>query len=131
MGFLDKIKQQATDVASTVVEKTQDTAKTGQLQMQLRSLKSEEKDALADLGAAMMALGDTPDSLADQVAHVTDTREKIALKEQEIAERRESEEPAADAAAESADTVESDAEEVAEAPAEAPAAAAQDGDTAS
>ena len=127
MSFFDKIKQQATDVASTVVVKTQDTAKTGQLQMQLRSLKSEEKDALADLGAAMMALGDTPDSLADQVAHVTETREKIAAKEQEIAERRESEEPAADAAAESSDTVESDAEEVAE----APTSAAQDGDAAS
>ena len=50
MGFLDKIKQQATDVASTVAEKTQETAKTGQLQMQLRSLKGEEKDALADFG---------------------------------------------------------------------------------
>ena len=30
MGFLDKIKQQATDVATTVVEKTQETAKSGQ-----------------------------------------------------------------------------------------------------
>jgi predicted nucleic acid-binding Zn-ribbon protein len=123
MGFLDKIVQQATDVASTVVEKTQDTAKTGQLQMQLRSLKSEEKDALADLGAAMVALGETPESLADQVAKVTDTREKIATKEREIAERRESDEAAAEAAADPAETVESDAEEVADAP---PAASAQD-----
>ena len=48
MGFLDKIKQQATDVASTVVEKTQETAKTGQLQIQLRSLKNDERDALAE-----------------------------------------------------------------------------------
>ena len=58
MGFLDNIKQQATDLATTVVEKTSDTAKTGQLQMQLRSLKGEEKEALADLGAAMIALGE-------------------------------------------------------------------------
>ena len=50
MGFLDKIKQQATDVASTVAEKTQETAKAGQLQMQLRGLKGEEKDAYADFG---------------------------------------------------------------------------------
>ena len=50
MGFLDKIKQQATDVASQVAEKTQETAKVGQLQMQLRSLKGEEKDAHADFG---------------------------------------------------------------------------------
>ena len=50
MGFLDKIKQQATDVASTVAEKTQETAKVGQLQMQLRSLKGEEKEAFADFG---------------------------------------------------------------------------------
>jgi hypothetical protein len=114
MGFLDKIKQQATDVASTVVEKTQETAKTGQLQMQLRSLKNEEKDALADLGAAMMALGDTPSSLSDQADRVRQIRLRIATKETEIAEVRESEsgEPAAAAA----DTVESDAEEVVEAP---------------
>jgi hypothetical protein len=114
MGFLDKIKQQATDVASTVVEKTQETAKTGQLQMQLRSLKNEEKDALADLGAAMMALGDTPSSLSDQADRVRQIRLRIATKETEIAEVRESEsgEPAAAAA----DPVESDAEEVVEAP---------------
>ena len=50
MGFLDKLKQQATDVASTVAEKTQEMAKVGQLQMQLRNLKGEEKDALAEFG---------------------------------------------------------------------------------
>lgn len=113
MGFLDKIKQQATDVASTVVEKTQETAKTGQLQMQLRGLKNEEKDALSDLGAAMMALGDTPSSLSDQADRVRQIRLRIATKETEIAEVRESEasQPAA-----AADTVESDAEEVVEAP---------------
>jgi hypothetical protein len=111
MGFLDKIKQQATDVASTVVEKTQETAKTGQLQMQLRSLKNEEKEALADLGAALMALGDVPAGLTEQAATVRDARERISAKEAEIADVREGDEaPAA------AETVESEAEEVVEAP---------------
>jgi hypothetical protein len=114
MGFLDKIKQQATDVATTVVEKTQETAKTGQLQMQLRSLKNEEKDALADLGAAMMALGDTPASLSDQA-------------ESEIAEGREAEgESTSPPPATPADTVESDAEEVVETPPSAAADQATD-----
>jgi hypothetical protein len=117
MGFLDKIKQQATDVASTVVEKTQETAKTGQLQIQLRGLKNDEREALADLGAAMMALGDVPASLSDQAAKVRDLRDRIAAKEQEIADVREGEEAAPQAAA--SETVESDAEEVAEAPASA------------
>lgn len=121
MGFLDKIKQQATDVASTVVEKTQETAKTGQLQIQLRGLKNDEREALADLGAAMLALGDVPPSLSEQATRVRDLRERIAAKEQEIADVRESEAEAAPAAsAETAsETVESDAEEVAEAPASA------------
>jgi len=121
MGFLDKIKQQATDVASTVVEKTQETAKTGQLQIQLRGLKNDEREALADLGAAMLALGDVSPSLSEQATRVRDLREKIAAKEQEIADVRESEEAAAPAApAETAsETVESDAEEVAETPASA------------
>jgi len=50
MGFLDKLKQQATDVASTVAEKTQETAKVGQLQVQLRNLRGEERDALNEFG---------------------------------------------------------------------------------
>jgi chromosome segregation ATPase len=116
MGFLDKIKQQATDVATTVVEKTTDTAKTGQLQMQLRSLKGEEKEALADLGAAMIALGETPNSLADQTTKVHELRDRISEKEQEIADVR-AETAAADP---SSETVESEAEEVADTP---PAAA--------
>ena len=117
MGFLDKIKQQATDVATSVVEKTQETAKTGQLQMQLRNLKSEEKDSLADLGAAMMALGETPVSLSDQADRVRQVRLRIAEKEAEIAEVREADaEDSAEAPATPADTVESDAEEVVEAP---------------
>jgi hypothetical protein len=113
MGFLDKIKQQATDVASTVVEKTQETAKTGQLQIQLRSLKNEEKEALADLGVALMALGDIPATLTAQAAAVRDVRERIATKEAEIADVREGDDGPAAAGGE---TVESDAEEVAEAP---------------
>jgi hypothetical protein len=113
MGFLDKIKQQATDVASTVVEKTQETAKTGQLQMQLRGLKNEEKEALADLGVALMALGDVPAALTEQAAAVRDVRDRIATKEAEIADVREGDDGPAAAAGE---TVESDAEEVVEAP---------------
>jgi hypothetical protein len=113
MGFLDKIKQQATDVASTVVEKTQETAKTGQLQMQLRSLKGEEKEALSDLGVALMALGDIPAALDSQAAAVRSARERIAAKEAEIAEVRESDDAPSTATGE---TVESDAEEVVEAP---------------
>jgi hypothetical protein len=113
MGFLDKIKQQATDVASTVVEKTQETAKTGQLQMQLRSLKGEEKEALSDLGVALMALGDIPAALDGQAAAVRSARERIAAKEAEIAEVRESDDAPSTATGE---TVESDAEEVVEAP---------------
>jgi hypothetical protein len=127
MGFLDKIKQQATDVATTVVEKTQETAKTGQLQMQLRSLKNEEKDALADLGAAMMALGETPASLSDQADRVRQVRLRIAEKESEIAEGREAEsESASPPPATPADTVESDAEEVVETPPSAAADQATD-----
>ena len=124
MGFLDKIKQQATDVASTVVEKTQETAKTGQLQIQLRGLKNDEREALADLGAAMLALGDVPPSLSEQATRVRDLRERVAAKEQEIADVREGEEEAAAAASTetaASETVESDAEEVAEAPASAAA----------
>jgi predicted nucleic acid-binding Zn-ribbon protein len=129
MGFLDKIKQQATDVATTVVEKTQETAKSGQAQLQLRSLKGEEKEALADLGAAMIALGEAPPSLSDQITRVHDIRDKIAAKEQEIADAREEDEPAAAAPG---DTVEGEAEEVVDTPPPAEqqpeAAAAADSD---
>jgi hypothetical protein len=111
MGFLDKLKQQATEVASTVVEKTQETAKTGQLQMHLRTLKTEEKEALADLGAGLMALGDVPPSLSDQAGRVREVREKIAAKEAEIADVKEGDD-GAEPAASSGDTVESDAVEV-------------------
>jgi predicted nucleic acid-binding Zn-ribbon protein len=86
--------------------------------MQLRSLKGEEKEALADLGAAMIALGEAPDSLADQTAKVHELRDKVSAKEQEIADVRQAEGAAADA---SSETVESEAEEVADTPPAAPA----------
>lgn len=127
MGFLDKLKQQATEVASTVVEKTQETAKTGQLQMQLRTLKTEEKEALADLGAGLMALGDAPASLSDQAGRVREVREKIAAKEAEIADVKEGDDGATPAAS-AGDTVESDAVEVTEP--ETPAPKTEGGPTA-
>ena len=123
MGFLDKIKQQATDVATTVVEKTTDTAKTGQLQMQLRSLKGEEKEALADLGAAMIALGETPDLAGrpdDQGARAS--RQDLG---KGAGDRRRAAAEAATADA-SSETVESEAEEVADTPPAAPDGAAPD-----
>jgi hypothetical protein len=91
MGFLDKIKQQATDVATTVVEKTQETAKTGQLQMQLRNLRNEEKEAFEALGRAAFTLhqegrlGEEAADLDAAVAAVKDVQSRIAEKEAEIA----------------------------------------------
>ncbi len=119
MGFLDKIKQQATDVASTVAEKTQETAKVGQLQMQLRSLKGEEKEALADFGRQAYglhkdgALTTRAGELASASARIADLQTQIADKEQEIADVK---------GEDSSDTVESSAEEVTE-PAAQPSAA--------
>ena len=112
MSFLDDIKQQATDVATTVVDKTQEIARTGQTQIQLRNLKSEEKDALVALGRETYRLhqegqldgakaADTLDSLA---ASVNDVRSRIAAKEDEIAAKT-GDEP-------TGETVESEAEEV-------------------
>ena len=122
MGFLDKIKQQATDVATTVVDKTQETAKTGQIQIQLRNLKSEERDALAALGReahrlheeGSLAEASAAGSLDSLVAAVNDVRGRISAKEAEVAKAKDGEEAAA-----SGETVESDAEEVAEPPAAA------------
>ena len=111
MGFLDKIKQQATDVASTVAEKTQETAKVGQLQMQLRSLKGEEKEAHADFGRQAYglhrdgALAERSGELASGAARIADLQSQIAAKEQEIADTKGDEDSA---------TVEGSAEEVAE-----------------
>lgn len=111
MGFLDKIKQQATDVASTVAEKTQETAKTGQLQMQLRSLKGEEKEALADFGRQAYglhrdgALAERSGELASGAARIADLQSQIAAKEQEVADMKGDD---------GSETVEASAEEVAE-----------------
>lgn len=119
VGFLDKIKQQATEVASTVAEKTQETAKLGQLQVQLRNLKSEERDALADFGRSAYALheqgalAERSGELAGAAAKIADVRRQIADKEAEIAQVRGGE-GSEDGVS---DTVESSAEEVADQPA--------------
>jgi hypothetical protein len=119
MGFLDKIKQQATDVASQVAEKTQETAKVGQLQMQLRSLKGEEKDAFADFGRQAYglhregALSERSGELASGAARIADLQSQVAAKEQEIADVK---------GAEASDTVEGSAEEVRDAAPSEPAA---------
>src|SRR6478672_12655851 len=118
MGFLDKIKQQATDVASTVAEKTQETAKVGQLQMQLRSLKGEEKEAHADFGRQAYglhrdaALAERSGELASGAARIADLQSQIAAKEQEITDVKGDD---------GSETVEGSAEEVAEPAAEAAA----------
>lgn len=124
MGFLDKIKQQATDVASTVAEKTQETAKVGQLQMQLRSLKGEEKEAHADFGRQAYglhrdgALAERSGELASGAARIADLQSQIAAKEQEIADTKGDEDSA---------TVEGSAEEVGE-PAASPPPPAPSGE---
>ncbi|HUZ83584.1 MAG TPA: hypothetical protein VMU66_02725 [Gaiellales bacterium] len=92
MGFLDKIKQQATDVASSVAEKTQETAKLTQLHASLKSLRNEERDALADFGRLAHglhqqgALAERSGELAGPAAKVTDVQQRIADKEAEIAD---------------------------------------------
>ena len=117
MGFLDKLKQQATEVASTVAEKTQETAKVGQLQVQLRNLRNEERDALADFGRAAFALheegalAERSGELAGAAAKIKDVRRQLADKEAEIAEVRGAGGDDGDSG-----TVESSAEEVGETP---------------
>ncbi|MGZ4430407.1 MAG: hypothetical protein ACXVYV_02050 [Gaiellales bacterium] len=113
MGLLDKLKQQATEVASTVAEKTQETARVGQLQIQLRNLKGEEKEALADLGREAYrlhtagSLGSVSDQFTALAAAVSDVQRRIAEKEVEIAQVRSDGDG-------QADTVEGEAEEVVE-----------------
>ena len=120
MGFLDKLTQQASEVASNVAVKTQEVAKTGQLQLQLRNLHGEERDALVEFGREAFnlhqanALAERSGELAGAAARVTDIRAQIAEKEQEIAAVK-SDDLAGEAAP--SDTVESSAEEVAETPA--------------
>jgi hypothetical protein len=114
VGFLDKLRQQASDVASTVAEKTQETAKVGQLQVQLRNLRSEEKDALADFGReaydqhAAGTLGNASAALAAAATRIAEVRSRIAAKEHELNEVRQHEAEGS--------TVESTAEEVPDAP---------------
>jgi hypothetical protein len=119
MGFLDRLTQQASDVASTVAEKTQEVAKVGQLQVQLRNLNGEERDALVEFGREAFnlhqanALAERSGELAGAAAKITDIRAQIAAKEQEIAAVK------SDGLADdgpSSDTVESSAEEVADTP---------------
>jgi hypothetical protein len=124
MGFLDKLTQQASEVASTVAEKTQEVAKLGQLQVQLRNLNGEERDALVEFGREAFnlhqanALAERSGELAGPSARIVDIRAQIAAKEQEIAAVK-SDGPHGDGAAGS-NTVESSAEEVADSPADTP-----------
>ncbi|HEX5260105.1 MAG TPA: hypothetical protein VFW18_01415, partial [Gaiellales bacterium] len=91
MSFFDKLKQQASDVASTVAEKTQETARYGQLKVQLRTLEGEEKDALAEYGRQAHALheqgalAERSGELAAASAKIADLRSQIAAKQAEIA----------------------------------------------
>ena len=123
MEFLDKLKQDATDVATTVAEKAQEVAKVGQLHVQLRNLHGEERDALVEFGREAFnlheanALAERSGELAGSAAKIGDIRAQIATKEQEIADMKSS--GSADAAP-STDTVESSAEEVADGQADAP-----------
>jgi len=123
MGFLDKLTQQASEVASTVAEKTQEVAKVGQLQVQLRNLHGEERDALVEFGREAFnlhqahALAERSGELAGPAARIDDIRSQIAAKEQEIAALKSA--GSTDDGAPASDTVESSAEEVADA---APAA---------
>jgi hypothetical protein len=125
MGFLDKVRQQATDVASTAAEKTQETAKLVQLQVQLRNLRGEEKDALHEFGRESHnlyqagALAERSGELAGAAAKIADLRAQVAAKEEEIAAVRSSD----DGDEAGSDTVETSAEEVSE-PAAADHAAA-------
>ncbi|HEY2790528.1 MAG TPA: hypothetical protein VGI72_13835 [Gaiellales bacterium] len=117
MGFLDKLMQEASGVASTVAEKTQEVAKVGQLQVQLRNLHGEERDALNEFGreaynlSEANALAERSGELAGAAAKIADLRGQIAAKEQEIAALKN--DGHAEAGAPS-DTVESSAEEVSE-----------------
>ena len=91
MGFLDKLMQEASDVASTVAEKTQEVARSGQLQVQLRNLHGDERDALNEFGREAYslyeanALAERSGELAGAAAKIADLRAQIAAKEQEIA----------------------------------------------
>ena len=127
MGFLDKLMQDASDVASTVAEKTQEVARSGQLHVQLRNLHGDERDAIGEFGREAYnlyeagALAERSGELAGAAAKIADLRAQIAAKEHEIAAVKN--DGGADATA--SDTVESSAEEVSEPAAAAEPAAAE------
>jgi hypothetical protein len=116
MGFLDKIKQQATEAATAVAEKTQETAKLTQLNASLKGLRNEERDAFAEFGRLAYglheqhALAERSGELAGPAAKLADVQQRIAAKEAEIAEVK-------GASGASGDSVESVAEEDAAEPA--------------
>lgn len=116
MGFLDKIKQQATDAATAVAEKTQETAKLTQLNASLKGLRNEERDAYAEFGRLAYglheqhSLAERSGELAGPAAKLSDVQQRITAKEAEIAEVK-------GASGGSGDAVESEAEEDAAAPA--------------
>jgi hypothetical protein len=123
MGFLDKLKQDTAGVVSTVAEKTQEMAKAGQLQVHLRNLRGDERDALVEFGREAYnlheanALAERSGELAGAAAKIADIREQIFEKEQEIAAARsgggdDSDDDGDDA--QPAETVEGSAEEVPE-----------------
>ena len=111
MGFLDKLKQQTTDLASTVAEKTQETAKLTQLYAAQKSLRNEEREALAEFGRLAHglhqqgALAERAGELAGPAAKVSDVQQRLADKEAEIAEVKGS------GGGDAGETVESVAEE--------------------
>src|SRR5207248_11756774 len=94
VGFFDKLKQQATEVASTVAEKTQETARIGQLHAQLRGLRGEEKEALTEFGRSAHALHESGElatrsgELDSGAARIADVRRQITAKEAASAEMR-------------------------------------------
>jgi hypothetical protein len=134
MGFLDKLKQDAAGAVSTVAEKTQEMAKAGQLQVHLRNLRGDERDALVEFGREAYnlleakALAERSGELAGAAAKIADIREQIFEKEQEIAAARsrdgdsdsDSDDEDGDGATPAPETVEGSAEEVPD-----PAAAAE------
>jgi hypothetical protein len=130
MGFLDKLKQDTAGVVSTVAEKTQEMAKAGQLQVHLRNLRGDERDALVEFGREAYnlheanALAERSGELAGAAAKIADIRAQIFEKEQEIAAARSGGDSNDDDAPPE-ETVEGSAEEVPEPPAATEPAAAE------
>jgi hypothetical protein len=103
MGFLDRLKQQTTEAASTVIEKGQEAAKVGQLQVQLRTLRNEEKEAYASFGREAYRLhqsgqlGASSAELAAAASAIADVEARITEKESELADVRAGDEAGEDA----------------------------------